>query len=106
MSLSGYEWIDGFLFVANHLILDLLNTKPVLQVPLRKSFGRACSRKMVDCFRNGEFRKDESRYARLAQSTQAAAFLDQLVAFRERLRESVVRIEAPDRSRRMPSSLN
>ena len=24
------EWIDGFLFVANKPILDLLNTKPVL----------------------------------------------------------------------------
>jgi hypothetical protein len=24
------EWIDGFLFVANRPILDLLNTKPVL----------------------------------------------------------------------------
>jgi len=24
------EWIDGFLFVGNHLALDFLNTRPVL----------------------------------------------------------------------------
>ena len=29
-SQQAQEWIDGFLFVANRPILDLLNTKPVL----------------------------------------------------------------------------
>ena len=29
-SQEANEWIDGFLFVANRPILDLLNTKPVL----------------------------------------------------------------------------
>jgi len=29
-SKAPHEWIDGFLFVGNHLALDFLNTRPVL----------------------------------------------------------------------------
>ncbi len=50
------EWIDGFLFVANYPILDLLEYKAG---PGRRSYGTPSrcerSRKMVDCVRNGEF---------------------------------------------------
>ena len=40
------EWIDGFLFVGNHLALNFLNTKPVLEdgprefLPDPEAFGR------------------------------------------------------------------
>src|SRR5215813_7556571 len=89
------EWIDGFLFVGNHLALDFLNTRPVLAegpkelLPdvdalvrwlvasdlLTKQQGKALAGKW-DCTR------------------QAAVFLRRLLQFRERLRAAVVRQEA------------
>jgi len=89
------EWIDGFLFVGNHLALDFLNTRPVLAegpkelLPdadalvrwlvasgvLTPQKGRALSRKWRD-------------------TPQASVFLRQLLKFRERLRAVVIRQEA------------
>ena len=93
-SQGANEWIDGFLFVANHLILDLLNTKPVLAGAPTELLSdvRALERWLIASgMANSARTKAAMRGWR--NSTQAAAFLDQLVAFRERLRESVVRIE-------------
>jgi predicted RNA-binding Zn ribbon-like protein len=88
------EWIDGFLFVANRPILDLLNTKPVLAdgptelLPDVRSLERwLIASGMVTSPRT----KAVVRGWR--QSPEAAAFLDQLIAFRERLRGAVVRME-------------
>ena len=88
------EWIDGFLFVANKPILDLLNTKPVpadgpteLLPDVRAlekwliASGMVTSPKIKVIVRSWR------------HSTEAAVFLEQLIAFRERLREAVVRIE-------------
>src|ERR1700730_12725657 len=88
------EWIDGFLFVANKPILDLLNTKPVLAdgptelLPDVRALERwlIASGMMTSPKANAIVRG-------WRHSTEASAFLEQLIAFRERLREAVVRIE-------------
>ena len=88
------EWIDGFLFVANHPILDLLNTKPVLGGAPTELLSdvRALERWLIASgMANSPRAKAAMRGWR--SSTQAAGFLGQVIAFREHLRESVVRIE-------------
>ena len=89
------EWIDGFLFVANRPILDFLNTKPVLaQGPtellpdfhaLERWFiasGIVSSSRMKGILRSWR------------HSPKTEVFLKELQAFRERLRDAVLRIEA------------
>lgn len=89
------EWIDGFLFVANRPILDFLNTRPVLaQGPteLLTDF-LALERWLVA---SGVLHSAKTR--RLLRSwrllPQAASFLRDLIAFRERLRSAILRLEA------------
>lgn len=88
------EWIDGFLFVANYPILDLLNTKPVLADGLTELLPdvSALERWLIA---SGMVSSAKAKAAIRSwrNSTQAAAFLEQLIGFRERLREAVVRIE-------------
>jgi predicted RNA-binding Zn ribbon-like protein len=88
------EWIDGFLFVANKPILDLLNTKPVLTDGPTELLPdvRALERWLIA---SGMARSAKAKTALRSwrDSTQAAAFLKQLIGFRERLRDTVVRIE-------------
>src|SRR5258707_14307620 len=88
------EWIDGFLFVANKPILDLLNTKPVLTDGPTELLPdvRALERWLIA---SGMARSAKAKTALRSwrDSTQAAAFLEQLIGFRERLRDTVVRIE-------------
>jgi predicted RNA-binding Zn ribbon-like protein len=89
------EWVDGFLFVANKPILDLLNTKPVLAngpielLPDVRALERwwIASGMVTSAKAKATVRSWRS-------STEAAAFLEQLIAFRERLRKAVVRIES------------
>jgi predicted RNA-binding Zn ribbon-like protein len=89
------EWIDGFLFVANRPILDLLNTKPVLADGPTELLPdvRALERWL---FASGMLTSTKAKAIVHAwrHSTEATAFLKQLIAFRERLREAVVRIES------------
>ena len=88
------EWVDGFLFVANKPILDFLNTHPVLaQGPtellpdfhaLERWFiaaGIVSSTRVKNLLRSWR------------QSPEAAAFLKDLIGFRERLRDAVQRME-------------
>jgi predicted RNA-binding Zn ribbon-like protein len=88
------EWIDGFLFVSNRLILDLLNTKPVLADGPRELLPdvRALERWLAA---SGILKSTKARVAIRSwrNSAEAAAFLQQLITFRERLREAVLRIE-------------
>jgi predicted RNA-binding Zn ribbon-like protein len=88
------EWIDGFLFVANRPILDFLNTKPVLADGPTELLPdvRALERWMIasDMVTSP---KAKAMVRGCRQSPEAAVFLDQLIAFRERLREAVLRIE-------------
>ena len=88
------EWIDGFLFVANKPILDLLNTKPVLTDGPTELLSdvRALKRWLIA---SGMVTSPKAKAVVRGwrQSPEATIFLDQLIAFRERLREAVVRIE-------------
>jgi predicted RNA-binding Zn ribbon-like protein len=88
------EWIDGFLFVANRPILDFLNTKPVLAGGPTELLPdvRALERWLIA---SGMVTSAKTRaiVRSWRHSTGATAFLERLIAFRERLREAVVRIE-------------
>jgi predicted RNA-binding Zn ribbon-like protein len=89
------EWIDGFLFVANRPILDLLNTMPALAsgpTELLPDF-RALERWLIA---SGTVTgaRDKARLRDWRDSAEAAAFLRQLIAFREKLREAVLHMEA------------
>ncbi len=88
------EWIDGFLFVANKPILDLLNTRPVLADGPTELLPdvRALERWLIA---SGVVTSPKTKAVVRGwrHSTEAVAFLGQLIAFRERLREAVVRIE-------------
>jgi len=91
---GGNEWIEGFLIVANRPILDFLNTKPVLAgVPteLLPDF-RALERWLVA---SGMVTSPRNKaiVRTWRDSTQATAFLQHLISFRERFREAVLRIE-------------
>lgn len=91
---EGNEWIDGFLFVANKAILDFLNTKPVLADGLTELLPdfRALERWLIA---SGMVTSPgiKAIVRGWRDSTQATAFLQHLVAFRESLREAVVRME-------------
>lgn len=88
------EWIDGFLFVANRLVLDFLNTRPVLAhgptelLPDFDALGRWLTASGI---------VTSSKTRRLLRSwrhsPEAASFLKDVIAFRERLREAVLRME-------------
>jgi predicted RNA-binding Zn ribbon-like protein len=88
------EWIDGFLFVANKPILDLLNTRPVLADGPTELLPdvRALERWLIA---SGVVTSPKTKaiVRGWRQSTEAVAFLEELIAFREKLREAVVRIE-------------
>ena len=89
------EWVDGFLFVANRPILDFLNTKPVLAdgptelLPDVHALERwLIASEMVTS------PKTKSLLRGWRNSPEAAEFLEELIAFRERLRSVVIRIES------------
>ena len=89
------EWVDGFLFVASRPVLDFLNTRPVLAqgptelLPDFDALGRWLIASGIV-----RSRKTKSLLRTWSHSQEAASFLKDLIAFRERLREAVVRIEA------------
>jgi predicted RNA-binding Zn ribbon-like protein len=88
------EWVDGFLFVGNRQILDFLNTRPVLaegpsellpDVPALERWLIASG--IVDSA------KAKRLVRSWRDSLKAAVFLKNLIEFRERLREAVLRLE-------------
>jgi predicted RNA-binding Zn ribbon-like protein len=89
------EWIDGFLFVANRPILDLLNTKPVLADGPTELLPdvRALERWLIASGTVSSV-KDKAAVRGWRNSAEAEAFLKQLIAFRERLRDAVLQIES------------
>jgi len=89
------EWIDGFLFVGNHLALDFLNTRPVLAegpTELLPDVDALVRWLVALGVLTRENAKDLARKWR--HTPQAAAFLRDLLKFRERLRAVVIRQEA------------
>ena len=88
------EWADGFLFVANRPVLDFLNTKPLLAegpTELLPDFD-ALARWLIA---SGIVSSAETKslLRRWRHSPESAQFLKDLIAFRERLRDAVVRME-------------
>jgi predicted RNA-binding Zn ribbon-like protein len=89
------EWRDGFLFVGNQLMLDLLNTKPVLTAgptELLSDFS-ALERWLIS---SGAVSSaaEKATLRSWRGSSEAELFVKRLIAFRERLRDAIVRIEA------------
>ena len=88
------EWVDGFLFVANRPILDFLNTRPVLAAgatELLPDFP-ALERWLIAAgIVNSAKAKRLVRAWR--DSPKATMFLKDLIEFRERLRNAVLRLE-------------
>ena len=87
--------IDGFLFVANRRILDLLNTKPVLENGPTELLTdvRALERWLIASGTLSSVR-DKAAVRAWRNSAPAEAFLNQLIAFRERLRVAVLQMES------------
>jgi predicted RNA-binding Zn ribbon-like protein len=94
-SQQAQEWIDGFLFVANRPILDLLNTKPILAEGPTELLSdvRALERWLIA---SGTVvsAKGRTTLRSWRNSAEAADFLERLTVFREKLREAVLRIES------------
>ncbi len=88
------EWIDGFLFVGNRPILDLLNTKPFLAGGPTELLPdvRALERWLI-ASRMVTSPTSRATLRNWRHSAEAGAFLKQLLAFRERLREAIFRLE-------------
>jgi predicted RNA-binding Zn ribbon-like protein len=89
------DWIDGFLFVANRRILDLLNTKPVLENGPTELLTdvRALERWLIASGTLSSVR-DKAAVRAWRNSAQAEAFRNQLIAFREKLRDAVLQMES------------
>jgi predicted RNA-binding Zn ribbon-like protein len=91
------EWVDGFLFVANRPVLDFLNTKPILaDGPTELLADAHALERWLIASGMVTSAKMKSLLRSWRNSSEAAAFLDfleELIAFRERLRSAVVRIE-------------
>ena len=89
------EWVDGFLFVGNQLALDFLNTKPVLDGEAREFLPNATALEQW-LIASGvvSSRKDRALVRVWRDSREARSFVQKLIAFRERLRAAVVRLEA------------
>ena len=88
------EWIDGFLFVGNHLALDFLNTKPILDGAPRELLSDvAALERWLIASGVVSSRRDKAMVRAWRDSPRAAAFVPKLIAFRERLRAVVSRVE-------------
>lgn len=93
--LESGEWIDGFIFVANRLILDFLNTKPVLaQGPTELLPDFHALEQWLIASRIVHSPQAKNLLRNWRHSPEAALFLKELIAFREHLRDAVLRLEA------------
>ncbi len=89
------EWVDGFLFVGNRPILDFLNTRPVLEAgPTELLPDAPALERWLIASGTVSSTKDIATLRLWRNSPKFAAFLKALIAFRERLREAVLRIES------------
>ena len=88
------EWVDGFLFVANRPILDFLNTRPVLaQRPTELLPDVPALERWLIASGIVSSRKTKGLLGSRRHSPEAVLFLKDLIAFRERLRDAVLRME-------------
>jgi predicted RNA-binding Zn ribbon-like protein len=88
------EWVDGFLFVGNMPILDFLNTRPVLaKGPTELLPDVPTLERWLIASGIASTAKTKRLLQGWKHSPKAASFLKDLIAFRERLREAVLRLE-------------
>lgn len=88
------EWVDGFLFVGNRPILDFLNTRPVLaQGPTELLVDFDALRRWFIASRIVNLARTDRLLRNWRGSPEASAFLTELLDFRERLRDAVLRVE-------------
>jgi predicted RNA-binding Zn ribbon-like protein len=89
------EWIDGFLFIGNRPILDFLNTKPVLADGPKELLPdvHALERWLI-ASGIASSPQNKSLLRSWRNAPAFAAFLADLISFRERLRHAVARIES------------
>lgn len=88
------EWVDGFLFVANRPVLDFLNTKPMqAQGPTELLLDFDALGRWLIASGIVSSAKTKNLLRSWKHSPEAASFLKDLIAFRERLREAVLRME-------------
>ncbi len=94
-SAQPQEWVDGFLFVGNHLALDFLNTKPILErTPTELLTNAAALEQWLVSSGTVTSQKQKVLMRAWRGSRRGEAFVRKLVAFRERLRAAVLRLEA------------
>lgn len=88
------EWVDGFLFIANRTILDFLNTKPELAAgPTELLPDAHALESWLIAARIVPSARAKALVRGWRDSAEAASFVEELTAFRERLRTAVMRIE-------------
>ena len=88
------EWVDGFLFIANRTILDFLNTKPELAAgPTELLTDAHALERWLIAARIVSSPRAKTLVRGWRDSAEAASFVKELTAFRERLRTAVMRIE-------------
>jgi predicted RNA-binding Zn ribbon-like protein len=93
-SQSTDEWVDGFLFVGNRLILDFLNTKPVLaDGPTELLLDTHALERWLIASGFSATSGEKRVLRNLLHSAAGEQFLEELIAFRERLRAAVLRME-------------
>lgn len=94
MTESSQDWIDGFLLVGNHPVLDLLNTRLVVgdqqQEMLTDTSALVRWLLVSGLVSTPEMKRELKGWS---DEAEARAFLRQLVTFREELRDAVLRLE-------------
>jgi predicted RNA-binding Zn ribbon-like protein len=89
------EWVNGFLFLGNQLALDFLNTKLILENKPQELLSNAAAlERWLIAAALVTSRKQRALVGTWRKSRQAEALVRELVAFRERLRAALLRLEA------------
>jgi predicted RNA-binding Zn ribbon-like protein len=89
------EWVNGFLFLGNQLALDFLNTKLILENKPQELLSNAAAlERWLIAAGLVTSRKQRALVGTWRKSRQAEALVRELVAFRERLRAALLRLEA------------
>lgn len=88
------DWVDGFLFVGNQLALDFLNTKPILDGAPRELLATpAALQRWLVASGIVASPKEKELMRSWRNSRRAEGLVRELIAFRERLRAAVLRLE-------------
>jgi len=89
------EWIDGFLFVGNHVALDFLNTRLAnAEGPVELLPDTASLRRWLNAVGWLKAAGTDTAAQTWQNSQVGRRFLEDLLAFREKLRSTVLRLEA------------